>query len=144
MTIRSGCARASLVGAVLLAVSAFLVSPTATADETCQSPYMAKITGQEDFVYVWTLGMEGVPMQRRRGHWRVIDDCWRDMPYLTTSRRVVERGNFAATTQVPEGCEGVILLVGGVGVVQPMVDSWRAKGWCVGSMSRGLDHLVFA
>jgi selenium-binding protein 1 len=24
------------------------------------SPYMAKITGQEDFVYVWTLGMEGV------------------------------------------------------------------------------------
>lgn len=30
------------------------------ADETCQSPYMAKITGQEDFVYVWTLGMQGV------------------------------------------------------------------------------------
>ncbi len=30
------------------------------ADETCQSPYMAKIVGQEDFVYVWTLGMEGV------------------------------------------------------------------------------------
>ncbi len=30
------------------------------ADETCMSPYMAKITGQEDFVYVWTLGMEGV------------------------------------------------------------------------------------
>ncbi len=33
---------------------------TATADETCLSPYMAKITGQEDFVYVWTLGMDGV------------------------------------------------------------------------------------
>lgn len=32
----------------------------AIADETCQSPYMAKITGQEDFVYVWTLGVEGV------------------------------------------------------------------------------------
>jgi methanethiol oxidase len=30
------------------------------ADETCQSPYLAKITGQEDFVYVWTLGVEGV------------------------------------------------------------------------------------
>ncbi|MCU7848200.1 MAG: selenium-binding family protein [Candidatus Thiodiazotropha sp. (ex Lucinoma kastoroae)] len=30
------------------------------ADETCQSPYMAKITGQEDFVYVWTLGVEGL------------------------------------------------------------------------------------
>jgi len=26
------------------------------ADETCMSPYMAKIVGQEDFVYVWTLG----------------------------------------------------------------------------------------
>lgn len=33
---------------------------TVQADETCQSPYMAKITGQEDYVYVWTLGMEGV------------------------------------------------------------------------------------
>lgn len=30
------------------------------ADETCMSPYMAKITGQEDFIYVWTLGMPGV------------------------------------------------------------------------------------
>ena len=32
----------------------------AAADETCLSPYMAKIVGQEDFVYVWTLGMEGL------------------------------------------------------------------------------------
>jgi selenium-binding protein 1 len=32
----------------------------AFADETCMSPYMAKITGQEDFVYVWTLGIEGL------------------------------------------------------------------------------------
>jgi len=30
------------------------------ADETCMSPYMAKITGQEDYVHVWTLGVEGV------------------------------------------------------------------------------------
>ena len=31
------------------------------ADETCNSPYMAKlIKGQEDFVYVWTLGVEGL------------------------------------------------------------------------------------
>ncbi len=30
------------------------------ADETCMSPYMAKIEGQEDFVYVWTLGVKGV------------------------------------------------------------------------------------
>ena len=30
------------------------------ADETCLSPYMAKIVGQEDFIYVWTLGVEGI------------------------------------------------------------------------------------
>ncbi len=30
------------------------------ADETPLSPYMRKIVGQEDFVYVWTLGMEGL------------------------------------------------------------------------------------
>ena len=35
-------------------------SLAALADETCQSPYMPKITGQEDVVYVWTLGMEGI------------------------------------------------------------------------------------
>lgn len=32
----------------------------ASADETCMSPYMPKLTGQEDYVYIWTLGMEGV------------------------------------------------------------------------------------
>ncbi len=32
----------------------------ALADETCQSPYMAKITGQEEYVYVWTLGVQGL------------------------------------------------------------------------------------
>ena len=32
----------------------------ASADETCQSPYMPKITGHEEFVYVWTLGVEGM------------------------------------------------------------------------------------
>ncbi len=46
------------VAATLMAI-ALLVSPAA-ADETCMSPYMAKITGQEDVIYVWTLGMEGV------------------------------------------------------------------------------------
>lgn len=30
------------------------------ADETCSSPYLARIEGQEEFVYVWTLGAEGV------------------------------------------------------------------------------------
>ncbi len=37
-----------------------LGAATGSADETCMSPYMAKIVGQEDFVYVWTLGLVGV------------------------------------------------------------------------------------
>src|SRR6202049_3979512 len=33
----------------------------AFADETCNSPYISNlIKGQEDFVYVWTLGVEGL------------------------------------------------------------------------------------
>jgi len=48
--------RALLV--VLLA--AVLLAPYVTADETCMSPYMAKIVGQEDFIYVWTLGVPGI------------------------------------------------------------------------------------
>jgi methanethiol oxidase len=45
--------------AVLALVAALAPSP-ATADETCLSPYMPKITGHEDYVYVWTLGVEGL------------------------------------------------------------------------------------
>jgi methanethiol oxidase len=37
-----------------------LEAETVRADETCMSPYMAKIVGQEDYVYVWTLGVVGV------------------------------------------------------------------------------------
>jgi len=45
----------------LLSVSVLLLgAATGNADETCMSPYMAKIVGQEDFVYVWTLGLVGV------------------------------------------------------------------------------------
>ena len=43
-----------------LLLFALLFSLPALTDETCMSPYMAKIEGQEDFVYVWTLGLEGV------------------------------------------------------------------------------------
>ena len=32
----------------------------AVADETCQSPFLPKVTGQEDYIYVWTLGIKGV------------------------------------------------------------------------------------
>lgn len=35
-------------------------SSVARADETCSSPYLARIEGQEEFLYVWTLGVEGL------------------------------------------------------------------------------------
>jgi len=44
----------------LVLATAAAIPSTGIADETCMSPYMAKIVGQEDFVYVWTLGAEGV------------------------------------------------------------------------------------
>jgi selenium-binding protein 1 len=45
---------------VISVLSILVVALPSFADETCMSPYMAKITGQEDFIYVWTLGQEGV------------------------------------------------------------------------------------
>ncbi|MET7248204.1 selenium-binding protein SBP56-related protein [Methylobacterium sp. EM32] len=45
---------------MLCAASPLVTVLPVRADETCQSPYMAKITGIEDFVYVWTLGVEGL------------------------------------------------------------------------------------
>ena len=51
----------SALAAALLAVVAAAGLPEASADETCNSPFMSNlIKGQEDFVYVWTLGVEGV------------------------------------------------------------------------------------
>lgn len=46
-----------IAAAAILASVAF---GNAYADETCNSPYMVKIGGQEDFVYVWTLGVKGL------------------------------------------------------------------------------------
>jgi methanethiol oxidase len=51
--------RALLAGAAAVTLLAGLSVPAA-ADETCVSPYMARLTGQEDFVYVWTLGVDGL------------------------------------------------------------------------------------
>ncbi len=48
-----------IAAAIVSAGLAFLPA-IGSADETCMSPYMAKIVGQEDFVYVWTLGVEGL------------------------------------------------------------------------------------
>jgi selenium-binding protein 1 len=51
--------RVGMVAGAAIALLAVVSSP-AIADETCMSPYMAKIVGQEDVVYVWTLGVQGV------------------------------------------------------------------------------------
>src|SRR5262249_28784306 len=48
--------------AIAAAITLALVfSPCVTrADETCSSPYLSRIDGQEEFIYVWTLGVEGL------------------------------------------------------------------------------------
>ncbi len=50
----------SLASLCVLLASVVGFQSAAIADETCMSPYMAKIVGQEDYVYIWTLGKEGV------------------------------------------------------------------------------------
>ena len=53
--------RIAIAMALLVAFLTLLVSTTAAADETCNSPYMGHlIKGQEDYLYVWTLGVEGL------------------------------------------------------------------------------------
>lgn len=54
---RLGLARTAATATLAAGLAA---APLARADETCLSPYMPKITGQEEFVYVWTLGIEGL------------------------------------------------------------------------------------
>jgi len=56
------CPGMRVVAKMLVAV-ALLAAPwrSALADETCNSPYMANlIKGQEEFVHVWTLGVQGM------------------------------------------------------------------------------------
>lgn len=49
-----------LVSAAVMMVL-LLATPVAEGDETCNSPYIANlIKGQEDYVYVWALGVEGL------------------------------------------------------------------------------------
>lgn len=50
----------ALALAALLATGLPASPGPARADEPCQSPYLPKIVGQEDFLYVWTLGVEGL------------------------------------------------------------------------------------
>ena len=48
-----------LVAAIAAAIA--LITAPSLADETCNSPYLAKlIKGQEDYIHVWTLGVEGL------------------------------------------------------------------------------------
>lgn len=51
---------AFLVRLIWLPLALLLIAASLRADETCSSPYLARIEGQEDFVYVWTLGDETV------------------------------------------------------------------------------------
>jgi selenium-binding protein 1 len=46
--------------AVFAGLALAALALAAKADETCSSPYLARIEGQEEFVYVWTLGVEGL------------------------------------------------------------------------------------
>jgi selenium-binding protein 1 len=47
--------------AAFAAIMLGLGAPYALADETCNSPYMSNlIKGQEDYLYVWTLGVKGM------------------------------------------------------------------------------------
>ncbi len=45
---------------LLAAFLVFGLFGSAAADETCQSPFLPKVTGQEDYIYVWTLGVKGL------------------------------------------------------------------------------------
>jgi selenium-binding protein 1 len=45
---------------LFVAATLLTAAGTVPADETCMSPYMPKIIGQEDYMYVWTLGIEGL------------------------------------------------------------------------------------
>src|SRR5688572_6891645 len=56
---RRACTIALLVRLALL-LALLIVAARSWADETCSSPYLARIEGQEEFVYVWTLGVEGL------------------------------------------------------------------------------------
>lgn len=52
--------RRSRLASFVAGLGLVALTAAAQADETCMSPYMAKIVGQEDYVYVWTLGKPGL------------------------------------------------------------------------------------
>ena len=53
--------RRQVLAACLVLLGLCIAIPPAAADETCNSPYLASlIKGQEDYLHVWTLGVEGL------------------------------------------------------------------------------------
>ena len=53
--------RSSILITAWIALTSTIWANAAWGDETCNSPYTAKlIKGQEDYVYVWALGVEGL------------------------------------------------------------------------------------
>jgi selenium-binding protein 1 len=53
--------RTVLIGALAVAAALLSAPRQAQADETCNSPYLSNlIKGQEDYLYVWTLGVPGM------------------------------------------------------------------------------------
>ncbi|MGZ5200425.1 MAG: methanethiol oxidase [Telluria sp.] len=53
--------RTVLIGALAVAAALLSAPPPVHADETCNSPYLSNlIKGQEDYLYVWTLGVPGM------------------------------------------------------------------------------------
>jgi selenium-binding protein 1 len=61
MLMRARILMCSIVAAALVTSVSTIGAGLARADETCNSPYIAKlIKGQEDFVYVWALGVDGL------------------------------------------------------------------------------------
>ena len=65
---------AGFAAGLVLALTLF--APSAFADETCNSPYMAKIVGQEDYVYVWTLGIPGLGDEQDQRLFYQHDPTW--------------------------------------------------------------------
>src|SRR5690349_2872689 len=50
----------TIAPAIFSSLAVLALASDARGDETCSSPYLARIEGQEEFVYVWTLGVEGL------------------------------------------------------------------------------------
>jgi len=52
--------RRLILSLIWIGILVGFVPGTAWSDETCQSPYMPKIVGQEDYVYIITVGTPGM------------------------------------------------------------------------------------